>query len=139
METAGILAAPHSLEVTQDPRLIEWAFWSHWEGMAWTRIRERDPDLLDAYGRDPSTASPRESLRVAGERLLEWAADAERSHPEGLVIGVSHEAPLIAASLLGSGRSVAEFHSTNLPHLGSVRLWPTPAEVVDLPTWARLR
>lgn len=137
METASILAAPHELPVERDDRLVEWAFWSHWQGMEWTRIRERDPELLEAYGRDPAGACPEEPLRSAAERVLAWAQDAERSHPDGLVIGVAHEAPLIAASLLGSGRSLDEFHSINLPHLGSVRLRPGPAEVVDLAAWAR--
>jgi broad specificity phosphatase PhoE len=105
--------------------------------MAWTRIRERDPDLLEGYGKDPAGACPEDPLQTVAERVLEWAAEAERSHPEGLVLGVTHEAPLIAASLVGSGHSVADFHSLNLPHLGSVRLRPGPAEIVDLDELAR--
>jgi broad specificity phosphatase PhoE len=137
METASILAALHGLPVSEDRRLIEWAFWSHWQGMPWTRIRERDPHLLDVYGRDPAEACPEEPLQSVGERVLEWAADAELSHPDGLVLGVSHEAPLIAASRVGTGRDVSDFHATNLPHLGTVRLRPGPTEVVDLAEWAR--
>jgi broad specificity phosphatase PhoE len=137
METASILAAPHGLAVAEDRRLIEWAFWSHWQGMAWTKIRERDPDRLEVYGEDPARACPEEPLQTVGERVLEWAVEAELSHPDGLVLGVSHEAPLIAASLVGSGRDVSGFHATNLPHLGTVRLRPGPAEVVDLAEWAR--
>jgi broad specificity phosphatase PhoE len=30
------------------------------------------------------------------ERLLEWSEDAERTNPHGLVVGVTHEAPLIS-------------------------------------------
>ena len=137
METAEILAAPHALPVQADDRLLEWSFWVRWQGLPWGRIRERDPDLLRAYADDPANASPDDTLEDAGRRVLGWADDAERRTPEGLVIGVTHEAPLIAAMLLGSGRSLGEYHSANLPHLATVRLLPGPAEPVDLMQWAR--
>ena len=137
IETAGILAEPHGLDVAVDDRLLEWSFWSHWEGLAWTRIRERDPELLEAYAAHPGSAWPQDPLQAAGERVLAWAADAERAFPDGLVLGVTHEAPLLAATLLGSGRDLSTYHSANLPHLGTVRLRPGPAELVDLAEWAR--
>lgn len=139
-ETAAILASPHGLEVRTDDRLLEWSFWVRWQGLPWSRVRERDPDLLRTYGEDPELASPEDPLRNAGERILEWAAEAEARHPQGLVIGVTHEAPLLAALLIGSGRQISDYHSFNLPHLGCVRLRPGPAEVVevaDLVRWAR--
>jgi len=136
VETARILAEPHGLDVVLDERLLEWSFWSHWEGLPWTRIRERDPELLEGYASGPASAWPKDPLEAAGGRVLAWAADAERAFPKGLVLGVTHEAPLLAASLLGSGRSLATYHATNLPHLGTVRLRPGPAAIVDLPEWA---
>ena len=71
------------------------------------------------------------------ERVMEWARDAQAQHPEGIVLGVTHEAPLAAALLLGSGGGLAAFHTTHLPHLGCVRLHPGPPGVVDLPAMAR--
>jgi broad specificity phosphatase PhoE len=136
VETARILAEPHGLDVVLDERLLEWSFWSHWEGLPWTGIRERDPELLEGYASDPASAWPQDPLEAAAERVLAWAADAERAFPDGLVLGVTHEAPLLAAYLLGSGRSLATYHATNLPHLGTVRLRPGPAEIVDLQEWA---
>ena len=136
VETARILAEPHGLGVVLDERLLEWSFWSHWEGLPWTRIRERDAELLEGYASDPASAWPQDPLEAAGARVLAWAADAERAFPEGLVLGVTHEAPLLAAYLLGSGHGLAAYHATNLPHLGTVRLRPGPAEIVDLPEWA---
>jgi broad specificity phosphatase PhoE len=137
-ETASILAAPHGLTVRTDRRLSEWSFWQRWQGINWERLRERDPELLDAYAADPAGANPDDPLEAAGERLLRWAAEveAEREHGEGLVIGVGHEAPLVAAYLVGSGRSLASFHRHSLAHLGAVRLRPGPAEMVDLVAWA---
>jgi broad specificity phosphatase PhoE len=137
VETAAILAEPHGVAVQSDPRLLEWSFWAHWQGLPWARIRERDPDLLDAYARDPASAWPDDPLEEVGQRILGWAEEVDRSYPAQLVLGVTHEAPLIAAFLVGTGRGVGAFHSMNLPHLATVRLRPGPPEVVDLATWAR--
>jgi broad specificity phosphatase PhoE len=137
VETAEILAAPHRLKVSLDDRLVEWAFWVRWQGMPWGRIRERDPELLELYANDPAAPTFDESLAAAAERIMAWGRDAESRHPDGLVMGVTHEAPLAAALLVGSARGLGAFHTTHLPHLGSVRLRPGPPEVVDLPAWAR--
>jgi len=136
IQTAGALAASHGLTVTVDDRLDEWAFWAHWQGMPWQEIRARDPDLLEAYAADPEAASVGESLATAGGRILEWASAAQAARPEGLTIGVAHEAPLLAALLVGSGRGLAGFHAARLPHLGAIRLLPGPPEAVDLMAWA---
>jgi len=138
METAEILARPHGLEVRQDVRLTEWSFWSNWQGLRWDKIRERDPELLDAYGHDPASCFPEDPLASVGERVLAWASEADRAHLNGLTVGVSHEAPLVAALLVGSGRRISGFHAQNLPHLSSVRLVPGPAEVVDLASWSAI-
>jgi broad specificity phosphatase PhoE len=135
-ETAAILAAPHGLSVKRDERLTEWSFWTRWQGMPWPRIHERDPHLLEAYGVDPATACPEDPLEEVGDRILAWAADAERSNPTGLVLGVTHEAPLLAAHFIGRGQDLSAYRSMNLPHLGCVRLRPGPPEVVDVVEWA---
>jgi broad specificity phosphatase PhoE len=137
VETAAILAEPHGLPVQTDERLLEWSFWMRWQGMPWTAIRERNPELLQVYGDDPASAGPEDPLGRVGARVLDWAADADRAHPEGLVLGVTHEAPLLAALFVGSGRDLSGFHDQNLPHLGCVRLRPGPAQIVDLLQWAR--
>ena len=138
-ETAAILAEPHGLRVLTDERLAEWAFWAHWEGMAWTRIHDRDPELLEAYAEDPAAVTLGEPLADVAARVLAWAAEAEKADPNGLVLGVTHETPLLAALLVGSGRSLSAYHSGNLAHLATVRLRPGPAEAVDLAPWAARR
>lgn len=136
METASILTGPHGLEVTPEERLIEWSFWIRWQGMPWSRIRDRDPEVLDVYGTDPDRACPEDPLWSLGERVLQWAEEAEGDHPVGLVLGVTHEAPLLAGMLVGQGADLSGYRAVNLPHLGCVRLRPGPPEVVDLPQWA---
>ena len=137
VETAEILAEPHGLEVRLDERLLEWSFWMRWEGIPWDRISDRDPELLAAYADDPAAAHADDPLERVGARVLAWASEAEgETQPGELALGVSHEAPLIAALLVGRGSGVGEYHSWNLPHLGAVRLRPGPPEVVDLHRWA---
>ena len=136
-QTAAILAEPHGLAVRGDERLSEWSFWEHWQGMAWSRIRERDPELLEAYARDPGSAVSAASLETAGRGVTAWAGEAEARFPGSLVLGVTHEAPLIAAMLLGEGRSLSDYHTYNLANLACVRLLPGPPQVVDLAEWAR--
>ncbi len=138
-ETASILAGPHGLSVMEDDRLLEWSFWVRWQGLPWSRIRKRDPELLETYAADPASANPEDSLEATGRGVLDWANDAWRGEHDAdeIVLGVTHEAPLAAAFLVGRGASVNGVHAMNLPHLSAVRLLPGPPELVDLAEWAR--
>ena len=86
----------------------------------------------------PAAAAPAEPLtglrfgayRV-GERIGQWANEAQATHPEGMVLGVSHEAPLVAAYLWGRRGDFTTYKSVNIPHLSAVRLVPGPQELVD--------
>jgi hypothetical protein len=49
----------------------------------------------------------------------------------GIVIGISHEAPLAAAYLAGSGLAMAGFAAAHIPHLQAVRLRPEAPELLD--------
>ncbi|MDP9341254.1 MAG: histidine phosphatase family protein [Actinomycetota bacterium] len=128
-ETARALAAPHGLEVITDERLIEWVANEAWQGRSWK-------DLLASpeYGRvtgDPIRNAPLDPLDRVGERIVQWAHEAEAAHPEGMVLGVSHEAPLVAAYLWGRRGDFTTYKSVNIPHLSAVRLVPGPPELVD--------
>jgi broad specificity phosphatase PhoE len=129
VETAEALAGPHGLPVTVDERLIEWGGLVRWQGTSWATAMA-DPDLLAMYA-DPVGKSPDDPLDLTGARVLAWAGEQADAHDEGVVLGVSHEAPLIAAYLAGRGGDWAAFRSVNIPHLGGVRLMPGPPEIVD--------
>src|SRR5690349_19259016 len=73
---------------------------------------------------------PDDPLPAVGERVLQWAREAAERH-DGVVFGVSHEAPLAAAYLVGRGADFSSFRAVNVPLLGSVRLEPGPPELVD--------
>jgi broad specificity phosphatase PhoE len=130
METARALAAPHGLDVVPDERLIEWSFWVKWAGTPWADLPEREP-AVRAYERDPAGACPEDPLPEVGARVLQWSSEASRRHEEGIVFGVSHEAPLAAAYIVGRGDDLSTFRSVNVPLLGALRLEPGPPELVD--------
>src|SRR6266540_2416943 len=121
-------AAPHGIKVQVDDRLIEWGGLIPWQGRPWAEAM-RDPDLLAMYANPASW--PEDPLDEAGRRVLAWAEEATAVHAEGVALGVSHEAPLIAAYLAGRGGDYSAFRMVNVPHLGGVRLLPGPPEIVD--------
>jgi probable phosphoglycerate mutase len=129
VETAEALAAPHGLTVGVDERLIEWGGLVRWQGRPWAEAM-RDPDLLEMYA-DPVANCPDDPIDGVGRRVLAWAGEQAEAHGDGVVVGVSHEAPLIAACLVGRGSDTTGFRSVNIPHLGGVRLVPGPPETVD--------
>src|SRR5439155_12051720 len=129
MQTAKALAEPHGLEVVPDERLIEWSFWVRWVGTPWADLPTRQPEVAD-YESDPAGANLDDPLPQVGERVLQWAREAAEEH-EGVVFGVSHEAPLAAAYVVGRGMDFASFRGVNVPLLGAVRLEPGPPELVD--------
>ena len=129
IETAAALAGPHGLPVRVDDRLIEWGGLVRWQGRPWAEAM-RDPDLIAMYA-DPVGNCPDDPIDAVGRRMLAWAGEQAAAHADGVVLGVSHEAPLIAAYLAGRGTDPAAFRSVNVPHLGGVRLMPGPPEIVD--------
>lgn len=131
LETAEILARPHGLAVRTDERLIEWSFWSRWQGKPWLTVKDEAPEVFAAYVEDPASLCPEDPLGSVGKRMLGWAEQISAEFADGTVLGVSHEAPLVAGLLMGSGTDLGRFSATNIPHLGAVRLWPRPAAIVE--------
>ncbi len=128
-ETARALAEPRGLEVRTDARLIEWGGLARWFGRPWAEAMT-DPELLAVYA-DPAAKVNDDPLDEAAGRVTAWAEEAADRHPDGVVLGVSHEAPLVAAYLAGRGGDWSAFRMLNIPHLGGVRLIPGPPEIVD--------
>ena len=112
-----------------DERLIEWGGLVRWQGRPWAEAMV-DPNLLAMYA-DPVGHCPAAPHDGVGRRVMAWAGEQAAAHDGGVVLGVSHEAPLIAAYLAGRGGDWSAFRSVNVPHLGGVRLEPGPPEIVD--------
>jgi broad specificity phosphatase PhoE len=128
MDTAEALAAPHGVPVLLEDRLIEWIGRVAWQGLVW-------PELIqtEEFARviaDPVANCPEDPLDAAGERVLAWAQEAGSRH-EGVVLGVSHEATVVAGYLVARGEGFSRFKATNVPHLQAVRFHPGPPELVD--------
>jgi broad specificity phosphatase PhoE len=117
--------------VLTDDRLVEWSFWTRWQGKPWLTVREEAPEVFRLYADDPGSLCPEDPLGTVGARVMAWAAEAAAAHEEGVVLGVSHEAPLAAALLEANRLPMSGFAGIHVPHLGTVRLRPLPAEVVD--------
>ena len=128
-QAAEALAEPHGLAVTVDDHLIEWGGLARWQGRPWAEAM-KEPAVIEMYA-DPVGNCPDDPLDRVGARVIAWADDATAAHPEGIVLGVSHEAPLIAAYLAGRGADWSAFRAVNVPHLGGVRLVPGPPEITD--------
>ena len=131
IETAEILARPHGLVVRADERLIEWSFWSRWQGKPWLTVRGEAPEVFATYAEDPASLCPEDPLGSVGVRMLGWAEEIAAGFARGTVLGVSHEAPLVAGLLVGSGSDLSRFSAISVPHLGVVRLSPRPAAIVE--------
>lgn len=104
METARILAAPHSLEIQARDGLREISH-GHWEKMTRNEVEEKFPDEAAEWEQDPFTFAPSggESGLAVTARSLPVLVDIVRAHPSASVLVVSHKATirLLLSSLLG--------------------------------------
>ncbi len=104
IETARILAAPHSMEVKACDGLKEISH-GHWEQLTRKEVEQAYPDEALAWDRDPYTFAPLggESGLAVTARALPALLEIVQRHQGKPVIVVSHKATirLLLSSLLG--------------------------------------
>jgi len=104
METAGILAKPHQLEVQPRDGLREISH-GRWEELTRKQVEEKFPEEAAAWEEDPYSFAPQggESGLAVTARALPALLDIVRAHPGEKVIVASHKATirLLLSSLLG--------------------------------------
>jgi probable phosphoglycerate mutase len=104
METARILAAPHSLDVNPRDGLREISH-GHWEQLTRAEVEQQFPTEAAAWDEDPFTFAPTggESGLAVTARALPALMDIVRHHEGESIIVVSHKATirLLLSSLLG--------------------------------------
>ena len=104
VETARILAAPHNLPVQRCDGFREISH-GHWEGMKRREVKEKFPEEMAAWEKDPYTFAPAggESGLAVTARALPALIDLVRKHPGEHILIVSHKATirLLLSSLLG--------------------------------------
>ncbi|MEY3897631.1 MAG: hypothetical protein RLZZ214_3152 [Verrucomicrobiota bacterium] len=104
METAGILAAPHRMEVQQRDGLREISH-GHWEQLTRQEVEKQFPEEATSWEEDPYTFAPEggESGLAVTARALPALIEIVRRHEGRPVIVVSHKATirLMLSSLLG--------------------------------------
>ncbi len=104
METASILAGPHSLPIIARDGLREISH-GRWEQLTRAEVEAKFPAEAAAWEEDPFTFAPDggESGLEVTARSLPVLMDIVRTHPQGKVLIVSHKATirLLLSSLLG--------------------------------------
>ncbi len=104
VETARILAAPHSLEVQMRDGLREISH-GRWEQLTRAEVDRQFPDEAADWEKDPYTFAPAggESGLAVTARALPILMQIVRAHSAGKVLVVSHKATirLLLSSLLG--------------------------------------
>ena len=104
LETARILAGPHSLDVHERPELREISH-GRWEGLTRAEVEARFPEEAAGWDADPYTFAPAggESGLAVTARALPALLDIVRAHAGQKVLVVSHKATirLLLSSLLG--------------------------------------
>jgi broad specificity phosphatase PhoE len=104
VETARILAAPHTLKVQTCDGFREISH-GHWEGMKRRDVEEKFPQEMAEWEKDPYTFAPAgaESGLAVTARALPALIDLVRKHPGENILIVSHKATirLLLSSLLG--------------------------------------
>jgi broad specificity phosphatase PhoE len=94
-ETASIVAAPHGLSVTPDPRLREFAF-GQWEGLTWDEIVATRPHLAELGSTAAKLYTPEEgeSFEAVCARVRSFLNDVREEAGHAAV--VTHAGPLHA-------------------------------------------
>src|SRR5437764_8143322 len=104
METAGILAGPHQLEVLPRDGFREISH-GRWEQMTRREVEQRFPQEAIEWEKDPYTFAPEggESGLAVTARALPALIEAVRDHPGESLLVVSHKGTirLLLSSLLG--------------------------------------
>lgn len=104
VETAGILAAPHKLEVETRDGLREISH-GRWEQLTRQEVEKRFPEEAAEWEKDPYTFAPvgGESGLAVTARALPVLIELVREHPGQCILVVSHKATirLLLSSLLG--------------------------------------
>jgi broad specificity phosphatase PhoE len=104
VETAGILAAPHQLEVQTRDGLREISH-GRWEQLTRREVEERFPEEAAEWEKDPYTFAPvgGESGLAVTARALPVLIELVRQYPGENILVVSHKATirLLLSSILG--------------------------------------
>ena len=144
MESAMIVATPHTLSPIPDERWIETKI-TGWEGRLWTDLDE-DPIREHYYTRPAATRLPDgEMLTEVQQRTVAAAMSLVEKHPDGCVAIVSHADPIRTVVSHFIGLDLCESRQIRIEHgsltlleiehgVGTLRLLNSPPETVRLPS-----
>jgi len=125
--TADVIAqAVREPPVLVDDDLVECDF-GEWEGLTFAEVRAKWPEQLDRWLADPDQAPPGgESFRAVDARVRTAVGRIRDTHPEGVVVVVSHVSPikLILRDALAAGTAFLHRMHLDPAGLSTVDYWP---------------
>lgn len=97
METAGIIAAPHGLDVFPAREMREMSF-GIWEGCTFDEINEKWPGEIEKWRKDPYNLRPQggETLSEVCKRTSRFLESIARKNPDKNILIVTHAGPIRA-------------------------------------------
>ncbi len=110
VETAEIVARPHSLKVKIDDRLIDLHF-GEWQGKPDTEVKERFPELFNQWHEEPHRVKfpGGESLGMVRKRVLAAVERIKAENPDGIAFVVSHRVVTKVLTIIALGLSDSAF------------------------------
>lgn len=98
LQTAAIIASKTGLDVFQEPGIQEYDFGEAVSGFTWDEIRQRNPEIIEAFSRDDSEFPryPGEEGRAAFQARVRSAYHeiTERHNHDDSVAVVTHAGPI---------------------------------------------
>ncbi|WP_187428953.1 Adenosylcobalamin/alpha-ribazole phosphatase [Roseobacter fucihabitans] len=106
-----------------------------WDGMHFSAVAQRDPDLSRAYWENPGDVAPPEgeSWNAAAARVNRFVDEINTAHPEADVIAVAHIGVILTQVQRGLGVSAYDALSHTIDNLSVTRIrWRAGVASVDV-------
>lgn len=105
-----------------------------WDGLHFTEVAERDPELSRAYWETPGDVAPPdgESWNTAAARINAFVDALNVAHPEAHIIATAHIGVILTQVQRGLGVTPYEALSHKIDNLSCTRIvWNGPSASVD--------
>lgn len=132
--TGDAVQGPAHTRLPNTPEIREFNF-GVWDGMHFTEVAERDPDLSRSYWEKPGDVSPPqgESWNAAAARVNDFVDRINETHPGNHIIAVAHIGVILTQVQRGLGVSAYEALSHKIDNLSATRIiWTDDKATVEL-------
>ncbi|MEP2641308.1 histidine phosphatase family protein [Roseobacter sp.] len=121
--TADAIQADTHRRLDDTPDLREFNF-GLWDGLHFTQVEERDPDLCRAYWEDPGDVTPPqgESWNMAAARINRCVDAMNAAHPDAHIIAAAHIGVILTQVQRGLGVTPYKALSHHIDNLSCTRI-----------------